>query len=73
MTNLLKERNAKIVASLNRCTFEMKTNFLQYHDKIYVFDEVFVQAVLLKLYDDDKLTKHFKTNKTVKLFVRKYY
>ena len=46
---------------------------MRHHDKIYVSDETFVHAVLLKRYHDDELTKHFETNKTVELLARKYY
>ena len=50
-----------------------KNEFLRHHDKIYVFNEAFVHVVLLKRYHDDELTKHFKTNKTIKLLAHKYY
>ena len=53
--------------------FLNENEFLKHHDKIYVFDETFVQVVFLKRYHDDKLTKHLKANKTIKLFTRKYY
>ena len=53
--------------------FLNKNEFLRHHDKIYVFDEAFVHAVLLKRYYDDELMKHFEANKTVKLLARKYY
>ena len=47
--------------------FLNKNELLRHHDKIYVFDKAFVHVVLLKRYHDDELTKHLKTNKTVKL------
>ena len=53
--------------------FLNKNELLKHHDKIYVFDKAFVHVVLLKRYHDDELTKHLKTNKTVKLLTRKYY
>ena len=53
--------------------FLNENKLLKHCDKIYVFDEAFVQAVLLKRHHDDELTKHLKTNKIVELFVRKYY
>ena len=53
--------------------FLNKNELLRHHNKIYVFDETFVHAVLLKRYHDDELTKHFETNKTVELLARKYY
>ena len=53
--------------------FLNKNELLKHHDKIYIFDKTFVYVVLLKRYHDDKLTKHLKANKTVKLLARKYY
>ena len=53
--------------------FLNKNELLKCHDKIYVFDETFFHAVLLKRYHDDELTKHFKADKTVELLARKYY
>ena len=50
-----------------------KNELLRHHDKIYVLDEAFVHAVLLKRYYDNELTKHLKADKTVKLLARKYY
>ena len=50
-----------------------KNELLRHHDKIYVFNEAFVHAVLLKRYYDDELTKHLKADKTVELLTRKYY
>ena len=53
--------------------FLNENEFLKHHDKIYVFNETFVQTILLKRYYDDELTKHLKANKTVELFIHKYY
>ena len=53
--------------------FLNKNELLKHHDKIYVSNEAFVHAVLLKRYYDDELTKHFEANKTVEMFARKYY
>ena len=53
--------------------FLNKNELLKHHDKIYMFNEIFVYAVLLKRYYDDKLTKYLKANKTIELFARKYY
>ena len=49
-----------------------ENKFLKHYDKSYMFDKTFIQAVFLKRYHDDKLTKHLKTDKTVELLVRKY-
>ena len=38
-----------------------------------MFNKTFIQTVFLKRYHDDKLTKHLKANKTVKLLARKHY
>ena len=53
--------------------FLNENEFLKYYDKIYVFDEIFVYTIFLKRYHDDKLTKHLKTNKTIKMFICQYY
>ena len=53
--------------------FLNKNELLKHHDKIYMFNEAFVHVILLKRYHDDELTKHLKTNKTIKLLARKYY
>ena len=48
--------------------FLNENEFLKHHDKNYVFNKTFVQAIFLKRYHDDELTKHLKTNKIVELF-----
>ena len=53
--------------------FLNENEFLKHHDKIYMFDETFIQTIFSTRYRDDKLIKHLKINKTVKLFVCKYY
>ena len=50
-----------------------KNELLRHHNKVYVFDEVFVQVAFLKRYHDDELTKHLKADKIVELFICKYY
>ena len=50
-----------------------KNELLKHHDKMYVFNKIFVHVVLLKRYFNDELTKHLKANETVKLLARKYY
>ena len=53
--------------------FLNENEFFKHYDKIYVFNEIFIQAAFLKCYHDDELTKRLKINKIVELFVRKYY
>ena len=53
--------------------FLNKNEFLKHYDKIYMLNKTFVQTILLKHYHNDKLTKHLKINKTIKLLICKYY
>ena len=70
---LAKTTQRKNDRSFKSMYFLNENELLKHHDKIYVFDETFVQAIFSKRYHDDKLTKHFKTDKIVELLARKYY
>ena len=70
LAKIAQQKNDRFFKSLY---FLNKNELLRHHDKIYVFDETFVHAVLLKRYHDDELTKHLKADKTIELLARKYY
>ena len=48
-------------------------NIWKHFKWIYISIETLVRAKLLRRHHDDELTEHFETEKTLKLFVRKYY
>ncbi len=49
------------------------TKLLYYKNKIYILFNKIIKNELIKLHDNDVLTKHYKVNRTIDLLFRKYY
>jgi len=49
------------------------TELLYYKNKIYILFNKIIKNELIKLHDNDVLTKHYKVNRTIDLLFKKYY